>query len=276
MESVVMREGSQIHLSRRRLIQLGGGATAALYLPSFASVAVASGVPASLKRSSYASLVGASFTSDAGALTLTAVSDLARAASDPSFAGRDDAFALSLSGPTGSVLQSGIHTLSNSTVGSFDIFISPVDDPGADQAYEVVVDRSVPIGLADDVAPQPLAQSNGAAGVAEVEPSSRLVSGGGTAGHVALVEFASVARRGGLLTVDVRVARGKGIVAVAVSLSRGGTQYARASGRLRGGRAVRLTMRRLRKVRAGHYQLRVTTTDSHGRRSASTRSVSIH
>ena len=277
-----MRDGSQIHLSRRRLIQLGGGATTALYLPNLSSVAIAAGVPASLKRSSYGPLVGRSFGSGAGNLTLSAVSDLARAQSEPAFAGRDDAFALSFTGPSGSVLQSGIHTLSNDTLGSFDIFITPVDAPGSDQQYEVVVDRSVSIGAADVVAPEPLELSNGPVGRAEVPPAAVTVAGAGAggAGHTSkpkpkLVEFASVARRGHILAVDVRVARGHGIVAVSVSLVRNGSVYGRASGRLRGRRGLRLNLRRLRKARAGHYQLRVTTTDNRGRRTLSTSSVTL-
>ena len=83
------------------------------------------------------------------------------------------------------------------------------------------------------------------------------------------MEFASVARRGHALAVDVRIARGHGIVSVSVSLVRNGNVYGRASGRLRGRRALRLNLRRLRKVGAGHYQLRVTTTDTRGRRTLS-------
>jgi len=270
-----MSDGSPIHLSRRRLIALGGGATAALYLPGFASVAAASGVPAYLKRSSYAALVGSSFGSGAGTLTLTAVSDLVRADTDPSFVGRDDAFALSFAGPKDAVLESGIHSLSSGALGSFDVFITPVGEPGSSQSYEVVVDRSVRLATAEDLAPEPLELSNGPAGAHEVEP----VTGPTTTGHPAkhpLVEFASIARRGRMLAVDVRVARGKGIVAVSVSLLRNGTVYGRASGRLHGRRAVRLTLRRLRRVRSGHYQLRVTTTDNRGRRTQRTLSVSLH
>ncbi len=249
-----MGDGSQIHLSRRRLIQLGGGATAALYLPNLSSAAFAAGVPDLLKRSLYAPLVGRSFGSGAGNLTLSAVSDLARAKSEPAFAGRDDAFALSFTGPAGTVLQQRIRSPNNDPPARSMSSSPPSKRPAptrATRSSSTARSRSAPRSRR---APEPLelSQRPGLAR-AEVPPAGVTVAAPGSAGNPPkpkpkLVEFASVARRGHALAVDVRIARGHGIVSVSVSLVRNGNVYGRASSRLRGRRALRLNLRRLRRL----------------------------
>ena len=135
-------------LTRRRLVLAGGTAAAGLYLAGAlpASAAVPS-APAYLRRSSYAYRVGARFSavSPAGTtvtLRLTSVADLARAKQTPSLAGRDDAFALIFSGPSGSLLGSGIRRLRHPSLGWISLFITPVGGPSHSQLYEVVVDRA--------------------------------------------------------------------------------------------------------------------------------------
>ena len=70
-------------------------------------------------------------------LQLDEVADL------PRLAGRDDAFRLEFTGPAEAV-QSGIHEFRQAQLGTFVMFVSPVDIVlGSDSRYEVVVDRSV-------------------------------------------------------------------------------------------------------------------------------------
>jgi hypothetical protein len=75
-------------------------------------------------------------------LRLTTVADLARAKQTPSLAGRDDAFALTFSGPSGSLLGSGIRRLRHPSLGWISLFITPAGGPSGGQLYEVVVDRA--------------------------------------------------------------------------------------------------------------------------------------
>lgn len=271
-------------LTRRRLIQVGGGAAAILYFGGLTGLAVADpGAPAFLRRSSYAGLVGSAFTArapDGGTvpltLTLAGVSDLERAREEPAFVGRDDAFGLLFSGPAaGEPLRSAIHELAQASLGSFAVFITPVGALSGTQTYELVVDRSVSLGAAAKLAPSPLADSNTAGVVAVAAPASTPgASASASASAPAatavaaterLVESATIARRGGVMTVDVRVGRGRGIVSVRATLFRGRVEYARA-GRLLGGHlGTRLHLREVRPVAPGHYDLHITTTDHRGR-----------
>ena len=135
-------------LTRRRLVLAGGTVVAGLYVSgALPAVAAAVSTPAYLRRSSYAGRVGASFSavsaSGTGAtLRLTTVADLARARQTPSLAGRDDAFALTFSGPGGAPLGSGILRLRHPSLGWVSLFASAVGRPAREQLYEVVVDRA--------------------------------------------------------------------------------------------------------------------------------------
>ena len=273
-------------LSRRRLIQAGGAATAVLYLGGLTSKASAAGVPSYLTRAAYIPLTDAPF--DAATATgmarlrLTVVSDLARATHDRSFVGRDDAFALLFSGPRDSVLDSGIHELRNPDLGAFSVFISPVQASGqAEQHYEVVVDRSVRLASAIQEAPRPLELVNSVAPEAAIA-AAPVVAGAPAATpavksttkkpkhkRVRLVRSATLARRGGILTADVRVAGGHGLVSVRVALVRDGVEHARAARRLKGRLGVRLDLREVLSTPPGDYTLRVTVTDRDRKRTVS-------
>lgn len=273
--------GSHLLLTRRRLVQAGGAAAAALYLGRLTGSASASGVPSYLSRSSYAALTNTPFTavSASGTITtlrLTEVADLVRARHEPAFAGRDDAFALAFRGPRDVVLDAGIHALRHPSFGEFSLFIAPVDNVANEQRYEVVVDRSVRVASAVGEAPQPMERSNAAATVA---PAAAAATGGDPGkkakAKIKLVQSARVVRRGDVLTSDVRVAAGRGIVSVRATLLRDGVEYARAGRLLRGRVGVRLTLRELRVTAPGTYDLRVTVTDRHGKRTKSLRSVTV-
>jgi hypothetical protein len=131
-------------LTRRSLLRTGAAAAAAMLvgLRPWAPAAAAASA-GHLLHSSYTGLEGQSFAIGAGALRLLSVSDLAGAAVDPSLAGSEDAFALTFSGPLDAALEAGTHTLSHADLGSFELFVSPVEQPRSDRRYEAVVDRSV-------------------------------------------------------------------------------------------------------------------------------------
>lgn len=151
-------------LTRRRLVQVGGAAAVgvalgSLSLPEIGNALVAS-PPAYLRRSSYAKLKGTSFTATGArgakvTLRLEEIADLARARVEKSFAGRDDAFALTLTGPAGAALDGAIHELRHASLGTFSLFIAPVGRLTATQRrFEVVVDRSMTVAAATAVAPR--------------------------------------------------------------------------------------------------------------------------
>ena len=281
-------------LTRRRLVQAGGAATAVLYLGGLTGTASAAGVPSFLTRAAYTSLADPQFGAVTGSglttmLRLTEVADLARARVEPSFAGRDDAFALLFSGPADLVLDSGIHELRNSVLGAFSVFISPVQDQhGGEQRYEVVVDRSVRLAVALQDAPEPMQETNRAAAQA---PAAAAPAPAAVAGITAtapasaqrtqkkkavkLVQSAHLARRGGLLTVDVRVASGRGLVSVRATLLHDGVEHARAARRLKGRVGVRLNLREVQHTPPGGYSLRITVTDRNGKRTSSLRRVTV-
>ena len=76
-------------------------------------------------------------------LQLQSISDVAGAALDASLEGSEDAFVLTFSGPLAQPLESGTHTLSHPELGTFELFISPIERPSTDCRYEAVIDRSV-------------------------------------------------------------------------------------------------------------------------------------
>lgn len=127
-------------LTRRRLLELGTGAWLAAMLGAATSApasAANSTAPRYLRRASWVPLIGT--TADAAGVTLrlTEVADL------PHLEARDDAFALELTGPA-RVLSAGIHQFRHAALGTFALFVSPVDTvAGGVQHYEIVVDRSV-------------------------------------------------------------------------------------------------------------------------------------
>jgi len=100
--------GKEPTVTRRRFVQAGGAAAAGLYLSGLPAIASAASGPAHLRRSAYSGRVGTTFqavsvTGATVALRLTGVADLARATQTRSLAGRDDAFALTFTGPPGSL-----------------------------------------------------------------------------------------------------------------------------------------------------------------------------
>ena len=127
-------------LTRRQVLELGAGACLVAILGHVrsASAAEADATMADyLRREPWLPLVGGNVDVEAVTLRLAEVADL------PQLAGRDDAFALEFTGPSGA-LNSGTHPFQHAALGSFEMFASPVDTAlASEQRYEVVVDRSI-------------------------------------------------------------------------------------------------------------------------------------
>jgi hypothetical protein len=273
---------SDLRLTRRRLVQAGGAGAAALYLGGLAGTARAAGTPAYLQRAGYTALSSAAFTAGGTTLKLTEIADLARARHDASFAGRDDAFALSFSGPRDAVLESGIHELRHPDLGRFSVFIAPVENAADAQHYEVVVDRSVRLATARQEAPAPLEHTNTATAAPAATPPAPSVKVTKTtkaakakAKPLKLLQGVTIARRGGEITTDVRVAAHQGVMSVRATLLRDGVEHARAARLLRGKAGVRLHLRELRATPPGRYDLRMTVTDRRGKRTVTVRRVTL-
>jgi hypothetical protein len=146
-------------LTRRSLLRAGAGAGAAVAIGvrPWAAMAAPAAAGGYLTRAAYAGLEGTSFTVETGGdpvvLRLESVADVAGAATRRSLAGSEDSFALTFSGPLSDPLESGIHTIEHPHLGNIELFASPVDEPGRDRTYEIVVDRSVPEPAARTDAP---------------------------------------------------------------------------------------------------------------------------
>jgi hypothetical protein len=258
-------------LTRRSLLRAGAGAGAAVVIgvrPWAAAAAAAGTAPGYLTRSGYAGLEGTSFTVETGAdpvvLRLESIADVAGAATRRSLAGSEDSFALTFSGPLGSPLDSGIHTLRHARLGSFELFASPVDEPERSRTYEVVVDRSVPEEAAPRAAP-PAAERP-----SEVEDRAQHVQDS----RIALLRRASLRRAGRWLRCELVLARSVDAERVRVRLMRNGHVLARAGGALVGGRAV-LRLESERPLMAARYTLVVTAVHADGTRTAQRRRVSV-
>jgi hypothetical protein len=271
-------------LTRRSLLRAGAGAGAAAVIgvrPWAAAAAAAGAAPGYLTRSGYAGLEGTTFTVETGAdpvmLRLDSVADVAGAASRRSLAGSDDSFALTFSGPVGSPLDSGIHTLRHPRLGSFELFASPVDDPHESRTYEVVVDRSVPEPAALRAAPaagerrEDVEDEPAIRGEAERAPAAP----GEAAPAPALLRRASLRRAGRWLRGELVLARSAtDAERVRVRLMRNGEVLARASAPVRDGRAV-VRLEGARPLTAARYTLLVTATGSDGSRTAERRRVGV-
>ena len=131
-------------LTRRSLLRAGALGAAATFVglrPWAAAPAAAA--PGHLLRSSYDGLVGQGFRVGSADLRLLSVDDLAGAAVDKSLAGSEDAFVLAFAGPLDAALEGGTHSVTHPALGSFELFVSEVEQPQSERRYEAVIDRSV-------------------------------------------------------------------------------------------------------------------------------------
>jgi hypothetical protein len=134
----------ELTLTRRSLFHAGALGAAATFVglrPWAAAPAAAA--PGHLLRSSYDGLAGDVFRVGSVDLRLLSVDDLAGAAVDKSLAGSEDAFVLAFAGLLAAPLESGTHSVTHPALGSFELFISEVEQPQSERRYEAVIDRSV-------------------------------------------------------------------------------------------------------------------------------------
>ena len=117
-----------ITMTRRSLLRVGAAATATTIvgLRPWAPARASAG-PGHLVRSSYAGRVGQRFAAGSVGLELLSVADVAGAAAHRRLAGSEHAFVLTFAGPLSSELEAGTHTLSNVELGTFELFVSPVE-----------------------------------------------------------------------------------------------------------------------------------------------------
>ena len=249
-------------LTRRSLLCAGASAGAAVAFgvrPWAAAAAAGSGY---LTRSAYAGLEGTHFTVETGAtpvvLRLESVADVAGAASRRALVGSDDAFALTFSGPLADPLDSGIHTIRHPSLGSFELFSSPVDTPDGNRLYEIVVDRSVGMRAAPrpetrerDPEPQPETDDQPDAKPETAKP------------QVAVVRRASLRRAGRWARCEVVLRGSVEAERVRCRLVRKGKVVARASRVVTDQRAV-MRLEGTRRLASGAYTLLVTAIGADG------------
>lgn len=256
-------------LTRRSLLCVGATAGAAAALGVRPWTASAAG-PGYLARSAYTGLEGTSFTVETGAkpvvLRLESVSDVAGAASRRALVGSDEAFSLKFSGPLSAPLDSGIHTIHHPSIGSFELFSSPVDAPEGDRNYEVVVDRS--IGAAEaPKAPKPPERPEPQAEAPEPEPEAKREPESEPKPEAALLKRASLRRAGRWARCEVVLARSVDAERVRGRLVRKGKVVASAARAVTDRRAV-LRFESAEKLAAGIYTLGVTAFDADGKKTS--------
>jgi hypothetical protein len=245
-------------LTRRSLLRGGAAATAAALagIRPWAAPAVAGAVtPAGhLARSSYAGRIGQRFATGSAELRLLSLSDVAGAAVQRSLAGSEDAFALTFSGPLGPVLATGTHTLRHEELGTFDLFVSPVEQPHADRRYEAVVDRSV----GAPKSPPKRAQS-----AAAETPAPAPVSAAAAPKGARLVRSVRLRRTPRGARAEIVLLPAAGFERVQGQLIRRGKTRAAAVRTVRDQRAV-LRFRDAPDLPAGRYTLLLTMVDDAG------------
>lgn len=234
----------QLQLDRRRFLQAGGAATLALCLGGGAAATPArAGAPDGLdplRRGGWEALAADGRPLRAGSATLRL----------DGVAGADDAFAVALRGAPGAVpLTQGVHALGHPLLAGADLFLAPVGPAAGEegQAYELVVDRSVPaprVAPAARPAGGAAAQAE-AAGAGEVAGAGEAVGAGEVAADDAPAErpdaaaaavpaprvaAAAVAwRRPGLLVADLRLAPDPALELLRLELSQAGRPLARGA-----------------------------------------------
>jgi len=240
-------------LTRRSLLRAGALATAATLAGGAWRAAPAAPAAGHLRRSAYDGLVGQRFAAEGVELRLLSVTDLAGAAADKSLAGSEDAFALAFAGPLCARLAAGIHTLRHPRLGSFALFVAPVEQPHSDRRYEVVVDRSV------GAPKSPPRRAATPAPKRSVRPAPTTATPRGAR----LLRRISLRRRGRGARAEIVLRPGVNAVRVNASLVRRGKEIAVATRKVRDGRAA-LRFRRVRELRPGRYTLLVTIIDDAG------------
>ena len=262
-------------LTRRSLLAAGTTAGAAALLGIRPWTAAAAG-PGYLSRSAYTGLEGTRFTVQTGAepvaLRLDSVSDLAGAGTRQGLAGSEDAFALRFSGPLSAPLDSGIHTLSHPSIGTVELFASPVDAPETDRSYEIVVDRSVGAGVAHSDAPKAAEPQAPPAPEPEKQPDPAPQEPRKAAPLV--VRRATLRRAGRWARCELVLRSSVSAERVRCRLLRGGKVVAGATKGVEDRRAV-LRLEAVHPLAAGSYTLVVTAIGADGKSTSERKRVTL-
>lgn len=272
---------SPTSLTRRKMLQVSGIGALALTVPLPAASAAAAAAPPHLRRSSYLGFVGRPFAVDGGPeLRLVSVRDLDRARTDAGLRDHEEAFVLTFAGPIAPVAASGIHPLRHPELGTATLFITPVQRAGTEQAYEVLVDRTVRLASWLDAPPvdeTALETAVPAASAADRSvhsaPSPAVPAPASRPKPSRLRIRAKAQRTGSRVATDLQFPGG-GVQAVRVRLMRGGRTHARGEGAVRQGRAT-LSLKPLRRTPRGTYELVITATDRRGHVTTVSRSVKV-
>jgi hypothetical protein len=255
-------------LTRRSLLQTGAtaGSAVLLGLRPWAPATAAAAGPKYLRRSVYTGLVASEFAARTGgpiaALRLVAVDDVAGALHQPRLAGSEDAFLLRFAGPLGAPLESDVAQFDHPGLGSFELFVSPVDRPGRERHYEALIDRSVGVPKDPPTAPPPHApprEPDPVARPAAPQPSAFERLGPGRAARV--VRSLVARRKGRGVRVEVLLRPSLKAQRVRCRLLRNGRVVASGMYGVRDGRAV-MSLHSQRHLPAGAYVLVISTIDA--------------
>jgi hypothetical protein len=243
-------------LTRRSLLRSGVLAAAATLAGGAWRTAPAAAAAGHLRRSAYDGLVGQRFAAGGVELRLLSVTDLAGAAGDKSLAGSEDAFALTFSRALDAALEAGTHTVRHPRLGRFELFVAPVGQPGADRAYEAVIDRSVG---APKSPPRRRRTRDRAPEARAAAPTVAIAAPHGAR----LLRRVALRRKGRGVRATIVLRPAVDAVQVHACLIRRGKTIAVAARDVRDRRAV-LRFRGVRDLRPGRYTLLVTIVDDAG------------
>lgn len=256
-------------LTRRRLLVKAGTAGAAtVWLGALGKVGLEGTAHAggighdTLRRSTYLDLSTTAFTAvvDGGShkLELVGVEDLPVAASVPMLRDSDDAFSLRFRGDGRDVFSQGTQEISHPQLGTFSLFVVPIEQRTGTQDYEAVIDRTVRIPkIGDGGGPRP------------VDPKGRgSTSSGGGIGDRRIVpglKRATLRRSnsGRKLCAEIALSNGASVKSVNATLLRRGRVVGSATASPRGGRAL-LRFATRPALRGAGYVLALTAIDGNG------------
>lgn len=265
-------------LTRRRLLQSGGAAAAVALIdlhPVTAALAsntnAASSAPAYLRRSSYTSLAGEGFTVSAdGAqqtLQLLSVSDLER----PGLQGADDAFILQFAGPGTETIEQGTYVLSHPTLGSFELFSTPVDQLRSTQTYAVVIDRSIAIKGSEAPASPTPATNSSTSPVSATAPSAHKPP---PVARESVFRRIHVARFAHGVRVELSFAANSHVEHIHAWLTRKGRPVGVASHRV-SGEVTKFEVPSSHHLPDGDYEIKLIATARHGVKSGMSREIKL-
>lgn len=255
-------------MTRRQVLQSGGaGATAAfvlLHLP--ASAAATRSAQSHLLRSTWRDLSAPYLRAGPSILKLESLGDLSAAPNVPSLVNSEDAFSLVLSGPGGLAQSEAPLRISNSEMGTFDLFLSPLGDG----RYEAVVNRVLSNRESRRTPPRPApprASAPTGSGSAAPPRTGRRSDAGAEPKRKRAIRKVRAARKRKGAKVIVDLAPSAGVAELTIWLKRDGKVLAAATKRVRGKKRAAVTLKRPKRLRKGVYQIDVMALERDGEQS---------